>query len=209
MGFVPPSCGHSWQGCNHPSSLITQQKGSSTSLWWELRHPQGLGRSLSGGAGVGSTKTSHFMLSQHVLMLPCLIPMVLSSKPCPAVSHSCEPTEMEYPVQSLRKVSPLVSRIHSHPWEKVLGSSNEQNTSPPQPKMSHSEETRCLLASTNSSSRGTQPRHTPATTDAPVVAPTFACLSFKPVLNKGQAFSFFCQASITETFNLCYRNQFK
>lgn len=161
------------------------------------------------GLVLGSTKPIHVGLSQHLLMLPCLILMVLSSKPCPVLSHSWKPTGMECPIQSLRKVTPLVSRIHSFPWEKVLGSSNEQNTNPSQPKMSHSEETPCFLASTNSSSRGTQPRPTCPTTDAPVVVPAFPCPSFKPVLNKGQAFCFFCQTSLTETFNLCYRNQFK
>lgn len=86
-------------------------------------------------------------------MLPCLFPMVLS----PRKSHSCEPTWMDNPIPSLRKANPLGSRIHSFTWKKVLFSSNEQNTNPSLPKMSHSEETRHLLASTNSSSRELNP----------------------------------------------------
>lgn len=108
------------------------------------------------GLVLGSMKTSHVVQSQRVLILPCLFPMVLS----PRKSHSCEPTWMDNPIQSFRKANPLGSRIHSFPWKKVLFSSNEQNTNPLLPKMSHSEETRHLLASTNSSSRNSTQTYT-------------------------------------------------
>lgn len=74
---------------------------------------------------LGCMKTSLVVLSQHVLVLPCLIPMVLSPKPCPVVSHSCGSMWMDYPIQSFMKANPLVGRIHSFPWKKVIGSSNE------------------------------------------------------------------------------------
>lgn len=74
---------------------------------------------------LGCMKTSLVVLSQHVLVLPCLIPMVLSPKPCPVVSHSCGSMWMDYPIQSFMIANPLVGRIHSFPWKKVIGSSNE------------------------------------------------------------------------------------
>ena len=146
------------------------------------------------GLVLGGTKTSNSVPQQHVLMLSCLISMVLPSKPCPAPSHSCGPTGMEQSIQPFGKVSSMVSRSHLFPCGKVLGSFNEQNTTPSWPKMSHfaflrgkvSSYPQILLEQRN------HHRHMiPATTDDPVTVSTFSCLSFKPVLNKSQAFFFF------------------